>query len=168
MSKTLSRAQRSARDLELTDAMSPKLRQCVHEFGFEIVRHCTMLGISDPKTITNLVREIWEGARQPRQRASVDSKVDWVLLQAGSAVTAATLVRVLYQNGFIIVPAEPPTMMVDASMDAVNHMGVVSKTEKHRRRLKAAHRAAIKHFWPHLQNDFPVATQVLAKQESAA
>lgn len=139
--------QRTYRALAETDTLPAALRQCVHEYGHAIVRACLAAGVTAPNQIHNLVHEIWQGARQPQQRTGstkradrspVMDKVDWILIQAGSQISAEMLVRVLSRGGFSIVPTEPSPQMVEASMDAVNHFGVVSKTIKHRNRLRAA------------------------------
>lgn len=145
---------RSLRDLELTDAMSSDLRRCVHEYGFEIVRACLHVGVEKPHQIRNLVREIWRGARQPFQRkhesgnSSAMNQLDWILMQSGSQVGAAGLVRFLYQMGFVVVPLEPTPQMVEASIDITDTLGKVTKFQKHKRRLRAAHQKALQVFWP--------------------
>ena len=151
-------SQRALRALEDVDNMPPGLRGCVHEFGFAIVHALRSNGISNPAQIRQLVHEIWRGARQPAQRGGYNKQpmlghLDWLLLQAGASIGAKTLVRVLYQNSMVIVPRDPGKIMIDASMDAVNHMGVVSKAQKHRNRLRAAIDASTKSLWPHLTED---------------
>lgn len=152
----MSISDKSVRDFHRLDDMPSGLRQCVYEFGFEIVNACMQAGVTSPPRIRQLVFEIWQGARQPTQRRQdgpatrVGGKLDWVLIQAGAEICSDRLVRVLFQNGFIVVPRDPSPNMVSASMDAVNHMGVVSKATKHRNRLRAAHDAAIRHCWPQL------------------
>lgn len=147
---------RSNKQFDRMEAMPSAVRQCVYEFGFEIVNACIEAGVTCPHRIRHLVFEIWNGARQPSQRrgkapgSRVAGKIDWLLIQAGAEISADKLVRVLFQNGFIVVPVEPSPYMIEASMDAVNHMGVVSKSVKHRNRLRAAHKAALKHCWPDL------------------
>lgn len=153
-------SQRALRALDQVDNMPPGLRGCVHEFGFAIVHALRSNGISNPNQIRQLVHEIWRGARQPAQRTGYNKQpllghLDWILLQAGASISSKTLVRVLYQNSMVIVPREPSSIMVDASMDAVNHMGVVTKAQKHRNRLRAAIAASTKSLWPHLSEDQP-------------
>jgi MinD-like ATPase involved in chromosome partitioning or flagellar assembly len=133
-------AQRKEEALAVTDEMPAELRACVHEFGLPIVTACVNAGVSKPAVIRQLVAEIWDGARQTTQqrRRGPISVLDWVLIQAGAQISAATLLRVLRSHSMVIIPLEPTTLMVEASMDAVNHMGVVSKSRKHRNRLRAA------------------------------
>lgn len=150
---------RSLRDLELTDAMPADLRHCVHEYGFEVVRACLHVGVENPHQIRNLVREIWRGARQPFQRkhgsgsSSAMNQLDWILMQSGSSVGAAGLVRFLYQMGFIVVPLEPTPLMVEASIAATDTLGRVTKFQKHKRRLRAAHEKALQAFWPAVEDE---------------
>lgn len=153
---------RTLRSLDRTDTMSPELRACVHEFGGEIVNSLLTVGVEDPGQIRAVVHSIWMGARQPaqrnqlgRSRSPVLDNLDWLMLQAGAGITAATLLRVLWQHSMVIVPRDPSTIMVGASVDAVKHMGTVSKAQKHHGRLKAAILASTKRLWPHLLADSP-------------
>lgn len=150
-------SERTLRALAETDEMPVSLRACVHEFGYPIVHACVAAGVNRPALIRQLVHEIWMGARQPQQRqgngkSGVRSKVadhlDWLLIQAGSGISAATLLRMLWSHGMTIVPREPTNQGVTASLDAVKTMGAVSRTEKHRGRLRAAIAATARHLWP--------------------
>lgn len=148
------------RSLDTTDGWPPGLRQCVHEYGYAIVQSFVQNGVTDPARIRELVTQCWNGARsaidRPRSRSgsqrAVLNQLDWLLVQAGSTVTAATLLRVLRQSGLVVLPLSPSDAMVDASIDAVGGMGLVSKREKHRGRLRAALRAGAEQMWPQLFN----------------
>jgi len=150
--------QRTLRGLERVDQMPSDLRRCVHEFGLPIVDACVNMGVKEPQRIRQLVHEIWSGTREtwkqaPRHGASgLVSKLDWLLTNAGSPINALGLVRVLWQSGFVIVPLAPWACMVNASIEEVQHHGILSKQEKHRVRLIAAVRAAVQYAWPHLVN----------------
>jgi hypothetical protein len=158
MSQTISRDRQ--RHLEAVDMLPEPLRQCVHEFGYPIVIACLQAGVQKPTHIRELVHQIWLGARQPAQRQcrselyaghAVQKQLDWLLIQSGSEVSAEALVRVLWMNGLLIVPREPNGVMLDASMAEVSgHTEVVTKRDKHRRRLRAAMDAAARRLWPHL------------------
>jgi len=147
---------RAQRALDETDNMHGPLRQCVHEYGYAVVNSFRLAGVTEPRMIHQVMREIWEGPRQPTQRTGKKGhrpmlqKLDVLLIQAECTISAATLVRFLWDQNLIIVPREPTQAMVDASIDAVSRMGLVSKTEKHRGRLRFALRAAVETFWPHL------------------
>ncbi len=148
--------------MDETDRMSPELRQCVHEFGYTIVRTCLSLGVREPRCIRHLVIEIWNGARQPQQRqmpitgegdqtSRLIAQLDWLLIQKGAGISAATLVSVLWKSGFQIIYRSPTSLMIEASMAEVSgHNERMTKSEKHRRRLKAAMDAAARRLWPHL------------------
>lgn len=151
---------RTLKALDRSDAMPAELRACVHEFGWEIVSTLTAVGITDPNQIRAIVHSVWMGARQPAQRnpigrtrSPVLDNLDWIMMQAGAGITAATLLRVLWQHSMVIVPREPSTIMVGASMDAVKQMGTVTKAQKHHGRLKAAIYASTRRMWPHLLAD---------------
>lgn len=126
------------------DALSPELRQCVHEFGYPIVHACLNAGVSSPRAIRVLVSEIWSGARQQGQKSDARNTLDWLLLQAGACISSKTLNRVLNENNLAIVPCSPTRAMLDASMREVSgHSVRCTREEKHRRRLIAAIRATI-------------------------
>lgn len=138
---------RQEHSFELVDGMTPGLRECVHEYGFAIVNACLQAKVRNPATIHQLVREIWEGARQPRQRRPRGGTLDWLLLQAGAQVSAAQLSRVLKNNDLAIVPLTPTRQMLAASIAEVSNFNVVcTRTEKHRRRIVAAVRAGSAYF----------------------
>ncbi len=130
------------------DQMPRELRECVYEYGFAIVKACMMAGVTRPNMIRLLVREIWNGARQPGQRGKmagvpgVYNTLDWILMQAGENISAATLARVLADNSYVVAPKGPTTEMVMASMSAIDGMGPLTKRRKHTIRLQAAMRAA--------------------------
>lgn len=150
--------ERAIRAQAETDNMRPELRACVHEFGYAVVKACEFAGVKDPRKIRQLVYEIWMGARQPaqrnrigRQRTPVQDSIDWLLIQAGAGVTAATLVRLLWHSGMVILPREPGTVMVEASKAEVSEFNErITKTDKHKRRLRAAIDAQARRLWPHL------------------
>lgn len=124
------------------DALPRELRQCVAEFGLPIVNVLVKYGITKPGHIRDIVRECWEGPRNFHQRkAGPTTVLDWLLLKAGASMSADTLIRSLRMNNYVVVPSDPSPAMIEASMDAVNHMGVVSKRVKHRNRLIAALKA---------------------------
>lgn len=127
--------------LETVDRMSPHLRECVHEFGLPIVSVLTKFGITDPRHIREIVREIWTGPRQTGQRACIMGALDFAL--ARGPVSSLALKRILADSSLAIVSMEPTRVMLDASMAAVTGFNVrVTREEKHRRRLRAALRAA--------------------------
>ena len=148
----------SRKQFERMDAMPEGLRACAHEYGLPIVNACIQLNITNPRAIHNLVREIWDGARQPLQRKNrmgkrqeIYSTLDWLLLSKGGDITAETLVRFLWERGLVIVSREPTPQMIEASKATVSGFSErVTKTEKHRKRLRAAIFAAAKTHWPHL------------------
>lgn len=133
---------RRAKSCDLVDNLSPGLRECVHEFGFAIVTACMTQGVKTPHGIRHLVNAIWAGARQPEQRSGAAQTLDWMLIQAGAGISAATLRRVLAGYSLHIVPDSPTREMLAASMAEVSAFSErMTKEEKHRRRLRAAIRA---------------------------
>lgn len=145
-------SQKTIKSFERVDNMSPALRECVHEFGEPIVNACLQAGVRSPSNIRQLVRDIWEGARQPTQRRQRMGSLDWILAQAGAEISAKTLVRILRDNHHYIVPLEPTNQMVDASMQTVAGFDMrVTKRKKHEMRLRAAIKAGVKHLWPDLE-----------------
>lgn len=148
------------RSLEMTDGLSPELRSCVHEFGAQIVNTLMQLGIKKPRDIRTIVHSCWMGAREPHQRHGLRSKkspvadqLDWLLEQQGAKITAATLLRILNLHGMTIVPNEPGSVMVEASMETVTgHDLVVTKYRKHQLRLRAAIEACSRRLWPQIHD----------------
>lgn len=135
---------RRLRALAEVDAMPSSLRECVHEFGLPIVRCCVKYGVSDPIHMRELVREIWDGAREGKQTNGVYGTVDWLLIKSGG-VSSATLMRVLADHGLTIVPLDPTREMLAASMAEVSGFNIkCTREEKHRLRLRAALVAASK------------------------
>ena len=157
----ISLSARTLRALDRIDEMPPDLRACVHDFSYSVVATCLNAGITDPRKIRTLVAGIWEGARQPHNRnsalpaeSSVVAQLDWLLIQAGSGIGARRLIRMLDLHSMAIVPKEPSRQMIEASMDEITPaMGIISKYQKHRRRLVAATRAAVSHLWPFLLDE---------------
>lgn len=137
--QNLTLPQRALRALDATDNMTPELRACVHEFGYAIVYACINAGVKRPNAMRALVKEIWDGARQPMQTRQRAGTLDWLLLQVGAGISAATLMRVLANADLAIVPLQPREEMIAASMAEVSDFTLrVTKHEKHRRRLRAA------------------------------
>jgi len=144
-------SEQTLKSFERLEKMSPDLRECVYEYGEAIVVACLCAGVKDPKNIRQLVREIWEGARQPLQRRKKMGSLDWILMQAGANISAKTLVRILRDNHHYIVPEQPTTQMINASMNTVSNFDQkVTKKDKHALRLRAAIAAGVKHLWPDL------------------
>jgi hypothetical protein len=134
---------------ERVDQLNPALRECVHEFGEVTVNACLFAGVRDPRKIRQLIREIWEGARQPTQRRPALGNLDWVLMQAGARISAKTLIRILRDNHHYLVPLDPTTPMLEASMNTIATFDArITKREKHRRRLRAAIEVGARHIWP--------------------
>lgn len=149
-----SKQTRSANALIATDNMSPELRQCVHEYGYAIVNACFCAGVVAPNRIHQLVKEIWDGARQPTQYRERGGTLDWLLVQLGAPLNA--LQRVLMNNDLVIVPLQPSTAMIEASKAEVSGFNVVvNKAEKHRRRLTAAIKAGAREFRADAVSDLP-------------
>jgi hypothetical protein len=116
------------------------------------VTACVLAGVREPRRIRQLVKEIWEGARQPTQRRPTLGALDWLLIQAESPISAKTLIRILRDNSHFLVPIDPTKQMVDASMAEVSNFDLrISKRDKHTRRLQAAMRAGVKHLWPDIE-----------------
>jgi len=151
------------KELDETDSMDPALRACVHDFGSKIVNGFLQQGVTRPMAIRQLVNSCWIGAREPHQRTGrlrgdnqkvrspVAETLDWLLEQKGAQITAAQLLRFMWINGLAIIPREPSSVMVEASMATVsNHDVHVTKYEKHRLRLSAAVNAQARRLWPQI------------------
>jgi hypothetical protein len=133
------------------------MRRCVHEYGLPIVDACLTAGVQEPRRIRQLVRDIWCGTRDTGNQKLVGHKgmigrLEWVLAQNNSPIGAMTLLRILEQSDFYIVPRTPWACMVEASMNETRKHGLLTKQEKHRVRLIAAVKAAARFAWPHLEH----------------
>lgn len=138
--------------LDRIDEMPADLRSCVHDYGLAVVVACMKYGVKKPNQIRDLVREIWEGPRLLGQRNGPLSSLDWLLIQSGSTISARTLTRVLHDHSHCILPTDPSTAMIEASMSEVSSFNErITKREKHRRRLRAAMVAGVKNLWPDLR-----------------
>jgi hypothetical protein len=145
-------SEKTVRSFERLEQYSPALRECVFEFGEPIVTACLLAGVRESRCIRQLVRDIWEGARQPTQRRPALGSLDWVLIQAGAQINAKTLVRILRNSSHYIVPLDPTVEMLEASMNTVSNFDVrITKRDKHRLRLRAAIHAGVKHIWPDIE-----------------
>ena|ERR1700677_2280860 len=145
-------SEKTSRSFDRIEQMPPALRNCVHEFGEPIVTACLLAGVREPRRIRQLVKEIWEGARHPTQRRQRLGTLDWILTQAGAQINAKTLIRILRDNSYYLVPNHPTQQMIDASMKEVANFDLrITKTEKHRLRLVAAIAAGVKHLWPDIE-----------------
>jgi len=134
-------SQLRTKQLETVDRMGPDLRECVHEFGLPIVTVLTKHGIRSPARIREIVRECWAGPRQTGQTQGARSALDFVL--ARGPTSARTLNRIIADYSLVLTTVEPTRIMLDASMAEVSGFNVrVTREEKHRRRLRAALRAA--------------------------
>lgn len=142
--------------LTRVDTMTADMRHCVHEYGLPIVEACLQAGVRQPNKIHQLVREIWTGTRQTwmqHQRGynGLVSRIECILARQEGPINAATLLRILDQNDFVLVPRSPWACMIEASMNTVSNFNqVLTKREKHTRRLQAAINAAVEYAWPHL------------------
>lgn len=129
------------------EAMPGDLRECVREYGYTIVRALVDVGIRDPRHIHHVVCTVWDGARHPweHQRNKAEGSLDWLLIQAGSPLSAAAIIRVMQNNSYLVVPQAPSDQMVNASIEAIRSMGRVTKTTKHRVRLREANKVGANH-----------------------
>jgi len=110
------------------DALSPDIREIVHEEGWTIVKAFLDLGIKKAPQIKHLISTVRDGssAYGNGTRGAKDVPV----LIAELATRAPYLA---------IVEREPTQQMVEESMKTVAGMSeIVGKYEKHHRRLRAA------------------------------
>ncbi len=149
------------RALDMVDNMPPAYRKCVHEVGWEAVSIMMPLGLT-PAQIKSVVYACWQSPGSAHQRrgfgqpveercSPVMQHLDTLLSRAGANISGAMLLAFLKHNGMVIVPLEPSSPMIEASMATVaGHDVRVTKKEKHRLRLKAALNASVKRLWPQL------------------
>ena len=156
---------KTMREIEATDAMSPEMRAVVHAYGTALVNTFVCHHVTEPEMISHFIHSCWMGARQTGQRRArarvtgvpesgspVATQLDWLLMQAGAEITAARLIQFLSECGMVIVPKHPSDTMIAASMAEVSgHTTLCTKTQKHTRRLRAAIDASTFSLWPQLR-----------------
>lgn len=141
--------QRTHDSLDRVDAMPRPLKECVYDYGLPIVEVLVKHGVKNPAHIREIVREIWNGARSgvQRQHSNPLGSADWLLTQSVGQISIRALMRTLSDNNMVIVPVSPTRAMLAASMAEVSTFDIkCTKEEKHRRRLRAASRAAMEEF----------------------
>lgn len=137
---------RQERSLSAVDSMSPAWRECVHEYGYAIVHACLEAGVTEPRRVHQLVREIWDGARSYVDKKKPAGTLDWLLMQS-AGISVSGLSRALANESLQIVPKHPTQRMILASLGEVSGFNVqCTKFEKHQRRLQAALSAEANYF----------------------
>jgi hypothetical protein len=141
----------------VVDRLPKDLRALVHDYGYSVVVQFYDAGIQKPGQIRHLIAVARLGAREPgNQRPAKISPgvrainaLDIALTEAGAGLHARPVARHLRDLGYVIVPRTGPTReMVDASMATVSAGNLmVSKPEKHQRRLQAAINAFDAEMW---------------------
>lgn len=146
------------RSLETIDNMSPEMRACVHELGWEAVAIMRQYRLN-PSAMRTICYACWAAPRSARQQppsrkgstrsSSVLGHLDTLLSRAGASISAVMLLAFLKRNGMVIVPYQASAPMVEASMATVTvYDPTVTKAEKHKRRLDAALMASARRLWP--------------------
>ncbi len=106
------------------DALPKDIRELIHEHGLSVVQAFLDHGLTKAKAIRHIITQVRTGSIE----ASPGNGNGWQ--QAGRTMC--------------VVPLEPTSAMIEASMAEVSgHNVVVDKFEKHRRRLRAAIRAGL-------------------------
>lgn len=118
----------AARRMAYVDSLPPEVRECVHEFGVDIVRAFLDHGVTRPKSIRHLVKTILfeMTGSQPT------NYTDKAQMDRRAAVWLAG-------GGYLVVPKIPTRDMVDASISALDDAGIahtgVERRKKHAVRL---------------------------------
>lgn len=144
---------------EEIDNLPPGLRDCVHEFGWSVVRAYMEHGISKPNVIRHLIHTAWNGPREPGNKRGHErgggnraiQALDTYLLRADGVPHGRELVGLLRNSNIVLLPFEPTDKMVLASIDALSKRGTVTYENKHRIRLRAAMKAGVAEAWPFLK-----------------
>lgn len=143
-------------DIDVVDRMPAPLRKLAHEYGMSTVRAFVDSGVTDPRKIAFLIHIVFLGAREPGNRrpagsnSGLEQQIGLLLMRTGSTCGPRMFLRELREGGLTIVPTEPDHAMVDASLCALDDIGLVNRETKHRMRLRAALKIAAKHHFPWL------------------
>lgn len=139
------------------DELPKELRELVYEHGFTIIKTLLDCGVKKPSHIKHIIYTIMEGSYEIGNRSEGTNRKNiphaerylseffmWFKLPPVAKQALAFLIH----KGRIIIPAEPSQKMIQASMDAVTPIAlggeVLTKEKKHKMRLRAALKAAIK------------------------
>jgi hypothetical protein len=145
MSGDMILSEKTLAKLDTVDRMLPEWRELVHEYGYEIVHLARDFRLS-PGATRQFIQTVLLGSRSMvngrgsarRGLRGVRRQLDAVLTLIGAPFHAEFLIRQLSDAGFVLVHKEPNEGMVDASIAETGKLGLVSKREKHRARLRAA------------------------------
>jgi len=141
------------------DTMPPQVRAVVHDYGYPMVAACLAAGVTKPGAIRSLIMNITMGARSTwmnRARGGegksspAAENLTPFLATSGCQLEGRAIIAFLWQQGFAVVPRSPNSVMVEASVAETGKLGLVSKEDKHRFRLRAAVEAAAFRLWPFL------------------
>ena len=143
-------------DADVVDRMPRPLRQLAHEYGISTVRAFVDSDVTDPRKIAFLIHNVFLGAREPGNRrpagsnSGLEQQIGLLLMRTGSTCGPRMFLRELREGGLTIAPIEPDDAMVEASLRALDNVGLVNRHTKHRARLRAALKTAAKHHFPWL------------------
>lgn len=147
----------AATAMDIVDAMPREMRALVHDYGLAPVIACVQAGVTKPRQIRNIiatVRNSGRGAMQamPKEArargASLLSGLDPWLIQQRAGCSGRQVVRMIRDQGYVVVPASPTDGMVHASVAALqNVLRRVDVHEKHKMRLQAALTAGHSAMW---------------------
>lgn len=155
-------------DCDWVDSLPPDIRAVVHDYGQTRVRFCLQAGITDGKTIRNLLASLLLGSPDGTNRTHkiganrIETAIDSILLGLGAPAVARELVTTLRRNGGLtIIPLEPTPIGIDASLGALDRIGYVTREQKHKIRLRAAVRATDRHLWEGVEDGVAFAPEVV-------
>jgi hypothetical protein len=147
---------RVKRRMATIDAMPKELRALVHEHGLTVIQAFVDSGLTKPKAINHIIDTIHRGSTEIGLRESniiyknnpfAESILDEILNALRAPPIAVQIINYLLRRGKVITPTEPTEKMIQASMDAVKPVSeggeLLNKRNKHKRRLRAALKAAI-------------------------
>ncbi len=115
------------------DAMPADVRACVHEFGLTVVDAMLACGITQARHMRHLVATVRAGAVEIGNRE---------MTRAQQHEQCRRMAGYLRKAGFVVVPSAPTSVMVQASIAALDDAGLagtwVARDRKHLLRLTRA------------------------------
>lgn len=153
-----SAVKRSQNRMKEIDSLPEDLRHLVYEHGWSIIKAFIDSGIKKKNSINHIIYTVREGSFEIGKREGENLIYKSIPLSEEIICRCLDFFKIppiskqiighLIHKGQIIVPTEPSEKMIQASMDAVKPISEggrpLTKHQKHKIRLRAAMKAAMK------------------------
>ena len=139
-------------DCEWVDTLPGDLRRCVHDYGAAPVRILVNCGVTKANQIRAVIGSIYVASAEPGNkrrpaRNKIETMLDDILAKHSAPPIAREIIAVLRSQNITILPCDAIPCAIEASMEAIEGMGLLKKARKHEIRLRTALVAADRHLW---------------------